>query len=128
MDINRRFVRASAEDSLVFGILKRLQRPTSVNPNALNITNNEAKHRFETQIGSQVAVLEYTRATGLIVYNHTEVPRELKGQGIASQLAKTALEFARSNELDVMPLCPYVAAYIRRHPEYRDVLRRGFNV
>lgn len=99
-----------------------------MDPEALNIVNNEAKHRFEAQIGEQTAVLEYTRATRLIVYNHTEVPQDLEGQGIASQLAKTALEFARSSQLEVMPLCPYVAAYIRRHPEYRDVLRRGFNV
>ena len=100
----------------------------ATDPKALNIVNNEAKHRFEVKIGEQTAVLEYTRATGLIVYNHTEVPRDLAGQGIASQLAKTALDFARDNNLEVMPLCPYVAVYIRRHPEYRDVLRRGFNV
>ncbi len=100
----------------------------ATDPDALNIINNEAKHRFEAEVGGQTAVLEYTRATGLMVYNHTEVPRDLEGQGIASQLAKTALDFARENALEVMPLCPYVAAYIRRHPEYRDVLRRGFNV
>ena len=94
----------------------------------LTIENNEAKHRFETHIGDQLAVLEYTRATGLIVYNHTEVPENLEGQGIASQLAKVALDFARDNELKVMPLCPYVAAYIRRHPEYKELLRPGFNV
>ena len=94
----------------------------------LTITNNEARHRFEARIGEQTAVLEYTRATGLIVYNHTEVPKNLEGQGIASQLAKTALEFAREHELQVMPLCPYVATYMRRHPEYKELLRPGFHV
>ena len=100
----------------------------SVNPENLVIQNNEAAHRFETHIGEQIAVLEYTRATGLIVYNHTEVPSSLEGQGIASQLAKTALEYARDQNLKVMPLCPYVAAYIRRHPEYREIVQPGFNV
>lgn len=100
----------------------------ATNPEALNITNNEARHRFEAHIGGQTAVLEYTLATSLIVYNHTEVPKTLEGQGIASQLAKTALEYAREHDLKIMPLCPYVATYIRRHPEYKALLRPGFNV
>ena len=100
----------------------------SVDPKNLTIQNNEAKHRFETHIGDQVAVLEYTLAKGLIVYNHTEVPEALEGQGIASRLAKEALDYAKQHELKVMPLCPYVAAYIRRHPEYRELVRAGFNV
>lgn len=100
----------------------------SFDPENLTIQNNEAKHRFETQVDDQTAVLEYTLATGLIVYNHTEVPPSLEGQGIASQLAKTALEYAKENELQIMPLCPYVAAYIRRHPEYKTLIRPGFNV
>lgn len=100
----------------------------ALDPKDLTIQNNEAEHRFETHVGEQTAVLEYTRATNLIVYNHTEVPEALKGQGIASQLAKTALEYARDNHLKVMPLCPYVAAYIRHHPEYKELVQPGFNV
>ena len=100
----------------------------ALDPQDLTIQNNEAKHRFETHIGEQTAVLEYTLATGLIVYNHTEVPPDLEGQGIASQLAKTALAYAKEHDLQIMPLCPYVAAYIRRHPEYKPLVRPGFNV
>ncbi len=59
----------------------------------MNITNNEARHRFEAHVGEQTAVLEYTLATGLIVCNHTEVPKTLEGQGIASQLAQTAAPY-----------------------------------
>ena len=92
------------------------------------ITNNEDKHRFEARIGSDTAVLEYTLASHIIVYNHTEVPKHLEGQGIASQMARVALEYAKENELQIMPLCPYVASYIRRHPEYKALLRPGFNV
>ena len=100
----------------------------AANNKPFDITNNEDRHRFEAHIGEQTAVLEYTLATGLIVYNHTEVPKNLEGQGIASQLARTALEYAKSNDLKIMPLCPYVATYIRRHPEYKTLLRAGFNV
>ncbi len=100
----------------------------AANNKPLTITNNKDRHRFEAHIGEQTAVLEYTLATGLIVYNHTEVPKNLEGQGIANQLAHTALEYAKSNDLKIMPLCPYVATYIRRHPEYKALLRAGFNV
>ena len=100
----------------------------ATNNEPLNITNNEARHRFEARVDEQTAVLEYTLATGLIVYNHTEVPKNLEGQGIATQLAHAALEYAKSNDLKIMPLCPYVASYIRRHPEYKTLLRAGFNV
>ena len=100
----------------------------ATNNEPLNIINNEDRHRFEAHIGGQTAVLEYTLATGLVVYNHTKVPKNLEGQGIATQLAHTALEYAKSNDLQIMPLCPYVATYIRRHPEYKALLRAGFNV
>ncbi len=94
----------------------------------ITVENNEDRHRFEAHTGEDTAVLEYTLATNLIVYNHTEVPKHLEGQGIASQMAKVALEYAKEHNLKIMPLCPYVAAYIRRHPEYKSLLRAGFNV
>lgn len=97
-------------------------------PSEPTITNNEAKKRFEAHVNQQTAVLEYILTKQEIVYTHTEVPKNLEGQGVASHLAKAALEYARDHDLKVMPLCPYVAAYIRRHPEYRSLLRPGFNL
>ena len=57
-----------------------------------------------------------------MVIEHTEVPVELEGRGIAGRIVKTALDHARSQNLVVLPLCPYAKAYIGRHPEYRDLL------
>ena len=90
----------------------------------LEVQNNEDRHRFETHVGEQVAYLEYMLAKEQIVYTHTEVPENLEGQGIASRLAQTALEYAQEKQLKVLPLCPY----IRRHPEYKPLLRPGINV
>ena len=58
------------------------------------------------------------------MFTHTEVPRALEGKGVGNVLAKTGLEWARSEGLRVIPICPFVAAYIARHPDYADLVRR----
>lgn len=88
----------------------------------LTIQNNTAKHQFETVVDGHTALIAYTLFPGGIAYVHTEVPPELEGKGIAGQLAKYVLEYARENHLKVKPYCPYVNAYMKRHPEYNDLL------
>jgi predicted GNAT family acetyltransferase len=84
----------------------------------ITVTNNEAKQRYEVWVDGHLAVLTYERQGDSIVYLHTGVPSVLAGRGIANQLARTALDEARAQNRLVVPLCPFVAAYIRRHPEY----------
>jgi uncharacterized protein len=88
----------------------------------LNIENNEAAHRWEAHYGQHLAVAEYRRLSGTLFFIHTEVPPELEGQGIASRLVQAALDDARTKHLAVVPFCPYVASYIRRHPEYEPLV------
>ncbi|MBV8251219.1 MAG: N-acetyltransferase [Chitinophaga sp.] len=88
----------------------------------LTIHNNTAQHRFETTVNGFTAFIQYHLFQGGIAYVHTEVPPELEGQGIASQMAKYVLDYARTEHLKVKPLCPYVHAYMKRHPEYNDLL------
>jgi predicted GNAT family acetyltransferase len=92
----------------------------------LDIRNNTAQNRFEAEVDGLLAVSEYMNLKDKIVFTHTEVPTALEGRGIASQLAKAGLEFAREQGKVVVPICPYVAAYIRRHPEYRALVLPGF--
>lgn len=87
----------------------------------LEIVNNTELNRFEIQLGHQVAVLEYQIAGKNIIYTHTEVPPEHEGKGIAAYMARFAMEFARENGLKVQALCPYVNAFVRRHPEYHSI-------
>ena len=92
----------------------------------INIRQNEERNRFEAAVDGGLAVLNYVQAgDSRIAYVHTEVPDELEGQGIGSALAKHALEYARDNDLRVTPSCPFVQAYIRRHPEYQDLVSDG---
>lgn len=89
---------------------------------ALAIRNNLEAQRFEATIDGQLAVCDYRRQGGLLVLPHTLVPPALQGHGIAAQLVKSALDWARAEGLKVRPVCSYVAAYMRRRPETQDLL------
>jgi predicted GNAT family acetyltransferase len=84
----------------------------------VRVEDNPQAQQFEAHVGQYLAVAEYERHGSTIIFTHTEVPEPIEGHGIASQLARTALEQARAEGLIVIPRCPYIAAYIRRHPEY----------
>ncbi len=73
--------------------------------------------RFEISIGGATAVLEYDLVGTLMTIHHTFVPVELRGQNIAGQLAKAAFDYARSEELQVVPQCSYIASYAKRFPD-----------
>ena len=87
------------------------------------VTDNQAASRFEMASGGAVAFVAYERAgDGRIALLHTEVPEALSGQGVGSKLVRGVLDAVRDEGLKVVPRCEFVAAYIERHPEYRDLL------
>ena len=86
------------------------------------IRDNQEEKRIEVQLEGRLAVIEYFRKDEKIYFVHTEVPEELEGQGIASEMARFALELAREQGLKVVPRCPFVAAYIKRHSEYQPLV------
>ena len=86
------------------------------------IENNQSAKQFEARQEERLAFIKYSLHNHQIIYLHTEVPEALEGKGVGSSLAKAALEYARANHLQVVPLCPFVAAYIRRHAEYADLV------
>jgi predicted GNAT family acetyltransferase len=88
-----------------------------------NVRDNTQRHRFELDADGHVAFSNYRREGGTLTVLHTEVPKELGGKGIGSALARGLLDIARAEKLKVAPLCPFVANYIAKHPEYADLLR-----
>lgn len=80
------------------------------------------RHRFELEADGHVAFSTYERSGGTITILHTEVPKELGGRGIGTALAHGMLELIRAEGLKVKPLCPFVKAYIGKHPEYADLV------
>ena len=87
------------------------------------IVNNKPKHRYELAVDGHIAATYYTLADGVITFVHTEVPPELGGKGIGSQLIKGALDQVRSEGLKVIAQCPFVKGYIDKHPDYADLLK-----
>lgn len=92
----------------------------------LEITNNTQANRYETRVENELAVLEYHASSNVMILNHTEVPQHLEGRGVGSVLIKFVLDDARANQFSVVPMCPFVAAYIKRHKEYRDLVPERF--
>jgi len=88
-----------------------------------DIVNNEAEHCFEMNVEGHTAAVYYELSDGVITFTHTEVPKELGGRGIGSQLAKAALAQTRSKGLKVVAQCSFMNGYIGKHPEYADLLK-----
>jgi predicted GNAT family acetyltransferase len=87
-----------------------------------DIRHNEDETQFETSIEGKTAYVAYDlEEPNRIVFTHTIVPDELSGRGIAGELVKHALDYAKEKNLTVVPQCAYVAAYIKRHPEYGEL-------
>jgi predicted GNAT family acetyltransferase len=87
-----------------------------------SVHDNRAEQEFELDVAGHRAIAAYQLEGKTIVFTHTKVPAEIEGQGVGSKLIRAALDAARDQGLTVVPQCPFVAAYIDRHPEYRDLL------
>lgn len=87
------------------------------------ITDASEASRYEARLDGELAgVIDYVMKRGRIALVHTEVLPTFEGRGIASRLARHALDDARRRGLIVIPSCPYVKAYLERHPEDRDLV------
>ncbi|MBD9301369.1 GNAT family N-acetyltransferase [Alistipes senegalensis] len=88
------------------------------------VIDNAAEKRYELDLGKgDMALIEYAMGDGFVVLTHTEVPPAYEGQGIGKELVLAALEDIRSKGLRVVPQCSFVEVYIRRHPEWADLVR-----
>lgn len=86
------------------------------------VRDNKALSRFELETNGVTAFANYRLGNGVITILHTETPIAARGQGIASRLVAGALESVRARGLQVIPRCPFVRAYIQKHPEVSDLL------
>ena len=96
--------------------------PMSSKEQASGVTDNAARQRFELQVEGQLAFADYRKQAGVLVITHVETPPALRGGGVAGRVMQGVLESARAQGLKVDPVCPYAEVYIRRHPEYQDLL------
>jgi predicted GNAT family acetyltransferase len=88
----------------------------------IQVQHNSKGQRFETHLGGRSAYLSYTFQGTLVCFNHTFVPEEFRGKGVAAALVRKGLEEARREHWKIVPSCPFVAAFIERHPEFADLV------
>ena len=87
--------------------------------------HNVKLQRFESQAGdAPLAFLSYTHEAEHVILDHTFVPEELRGQGMAATLVRAALDEARQRRWKIVPRCSYVAGFIERNPEFADLVER----
>lgn len=86
------------------------------------VRNNDSLSRYELDAEGATAFAEYRLAPGKVVITHTETPRALRGQGIASKLIHGALEQIRADGLKVVAGCGFVVDYLEKHPEFADIV------
>ncbi len=90
---------------------------------------NEDKKRFEYKVNGAIAFIEFILSNENIMFlTHTEVPVELEGKGVGSAIVSKTLEYIKEKGYTLAPLCPFVAAYVKRHPDWKTILAKGYNV
>lgn len=95
---------------------------------SITVKDHPGAHRFEADVDGAQAIAIYEIEGNTITFKHTEVPETMRGRGIGSQLVRAALDAARDRGLEVVPQCPMFAAYMKAHPETRDLLKAGASV
>jgi hypothetical protein len=86
------------------------------------VRDNKAQGRFELDVDGDVAFANYRLAPSAVIITHTETPRALRGRGIASELVRGALALIRADGHKVIGACGFVVDYLRKHPEYADMM------
>jgi uncharacterized protein len=87
-----------------------------------HVRDNTAQGRFELDVEGGVAFANYRLTPSAVIITHTETPRALRGRGIASELVAGALELIRADGHKVIAGCGFVVDYLRKHPEYGDIV------
>ena len=93
---------------------------------ALEVIKNDETNRFELTVDGYIAFIDFRQQDQIIKLIHTEVPEELGGRGVAAALVEKTLVYLETNNYSLYPYCPYVFAYIKKHPEWKRMVDPTF--
>jgi len=94
-----------------------------------NFSINETKRRFELEVDGHIAFIDYIlNNENMMFLTHTEVPPALGGKGVGTKIVEQALEYIKEKSYSLAPLCPFVAKYLRIHPEWQSIMAKGYKV
>ncbi|WP_256837716.1 GNAT family N-acetyltransferase [Ornithinimicrobium faecis] len=89
---------------------------------SIEVRDVPESNRYEAvRDGTVLGFAEYQRTADLVVFTHTEIDPQFEGQGVGSTLVREALDHVRSLGLKALPVCPFVQAWMQRHPEYASL-------
>lgn len=94
----------------------------------LKLFDNKEENQYEFHFNGFTPKIEYINKNGKIFLTHTEVPKELGGQGIGTVLIEAVLDDIEKQGLTLVPLCPFVAAYLKKHPERQKNLLKNIKI
>lgn len=89
----------------------------------MDIKDNKEKSRFEVEIEGSTAFVEYKTEPDVLVLTHTEVPKELGGRGVASEMVEVVLLQAELRGYKIKPECGFIKSYIEKHPEWKSIVK-----
>lgn len=92
------------------------------------LIDNPKKPQYEFHLDGEIPRLEYIKTKDKIYLTHTEVPAALSGRGVGSALIGTALEDIERQGLTLVPLCPFVALFLMRNPEWKRLVLKGIKI
>ncbi len=92
----------------------------------MNIINNTQHQQYQAELNGEKAYIEYRWYKGDLAFMHTSVPEQFEGLGIASAMARFALNDARKQGVKIMLYCPFMAGFVKKHPEYQDLVDKKY--
>ncbi len=87
---------------------------------SLEVRNDESARKFYVTVDGHEAVIEYVKTGDVYDLQHTFVPEELRGEGVAEQLVQGTLDQIKSQGATFKPTCPYIQSFLKRHPGYQE--------
>ena len=107
--------------------IKKTMMPNDYSNNSFII--NDEKKRFELSIDTHIVFIEFIlNKENILFLTHTEVPQQLEGKGVGSAIVEKALNYSKENNYTVAPLCPFVAKYIKKNPEWENIIAKGYHL
>lgn len=93
------------------------------------VKDNRRQHRFEMIVDGKLSIVAYQNLDDeTLALTHTEVDPSLEGKGVGSHLVQSVLEYVERNNLKIVPLCPFVDTYLKRHPDWNRVVSTAYDV
>jgi predicted GNAT family acetyltransferase len=102
--------------------LNFIRQANKMNYDEQKLIVNEASHRLELWIGESMAFIDYKILQDKLFLIHTEVPPALEGKGAGTAIVQKAFQYAKYNHLLVVPICPFVQVYLKRHSQWNDIV------